>query len=119
MLFTLFHLDHHLKFRIFRDHAVSTYLSGLVTITGGKWTIYRSMEKDAVNAAIKVGNLSPSNDCVTAHLKIVGGDQWDPVSFTELAQQYVHMKETHLGIIVPGKWTLLLPNIWHMHMVIW
>ena len=80
---------------IFRDHVVSTYLNGLVTITGGKWTIYRSMAKDVVNAAIKVGKLSPSNDCVTAHLKIVGGDQWDPISFTELAQQYVRMKKTH------------------------
>ena len=75
MLFTLFHLDHHLKFRIFRDHVVSTHLSGLVTITGGKWTIYRSMAKDAVNASIKIGKLSPSNDYVTAHLKTVGGDQ--------------------------------------------
>ena len=82
---------------------VSTDLNGLVTITGGKWTIYRSMAEDAVNAAIKVGKLSPSNDCVTAHLKIVGGDQWDPVSFTELAQQYVHMKKTHSGKIFPGK----------------
>ena len=54
---------------IFRDHVVSTDLSGLVTITSGKWTIYRSMAEDAVNAAIKVGKLSPSNDCVTAHLK--------------------------------------------------
>ena len=43
------------------------------------------MAEDAVNAAIKVGKLSPSNDYVTAHLKIVGGDQWDPVSFIELA----------------------------------
>ena len=87
----------------FRDHVVSTDLSGLVTITGGKWTIYRSMAEDAVNAAIKVGKLSPSNDCVTAHLKIVGGDQWDPVSFIEYAQQYVRMKKTHSGKIVPGK----------------
>ena len=87
---------------IFRDHVVSTYLSGFVTITGGKWTIYRSMAEDAINAGIKVGKLSPSNDCVTAHLKIVGGDQWDPVSFTELAQQYICMKKTHSGKIVPG-----------------
>ena len=71
---------------IFRDHVVSTDLSGLVTITGGKWTINRIMGNDAINVAIKVGKLSPSNDCVTAHLKIVGGHQWDPISFTELAQ---------------------------------
>ena len=80
---------------------VSKYLSGLVTITSGKWTIYRSMAEDAVNAAIKVGKLSPSNDCVTAHLKILGGDQWDPISFTELAQKYACMKKTHSGKIVP------------------
>lgn len=87
---------------ISRDHVVSTDVSGLVTITGGKWTTYRSMAEDAVDAAIKVGKLSPSNGCITAHLQIVGGDQWDPASFTQIAQQYVRMKKSHLGKVVPG-----------------
>lgn len=87
---------------ISRDHVVSTDIDGLVTITGGKWTTYRSMAEDATNAAIKVGKLKPSNNCVTAHLHVIGGDNWDPASFTKLAQQYVRMKKTYSGKIVPG-----------------
>lgn len=44
-----------------RNHIVHTSPSGLVTIAGGKWTTYRAMAVDAVDAAVK-GNArrSPS-----------------------------------------------------------
>ncbi len=53
-----------------RDHVVSVSASGLVTITGGKWTTYRLMAKDAVCAAIKAGGWSP-RDCTTRNLRLV------------------------------------------------
>lgn len=87
---------------ISRDHVVCEDYPGLVTITGGKWTTYRSMAEDAVNAAIKSGKLTPENECVTSKLQIVGGDGWDPASFTVIAQQYRRMKKSHGGKIVPG-----------------
>ncbi|XP_010267192.1 PREDICTED: glycerol-3-phosphate dehydrogenase SDP6, mitochondrial isoform X2 [Nelumbo nucifera] len=87
---------------ISRDHVVCEDYPGLITITGGKWTTYRSMAEDAVNAAIKSGKLSPTNGCLTNHLRIVGGDGWDPASFTVLAQQYVRMKKANNGEVVPG-----------------
>ena len=40
-----------------REHAVFVSDSGLVTITGGKWTTYRPMGADAVDHAIRVGGL--------------------------------------------------------------
>ncbi len=40
-----------------RDHTVLVSLSGLVTITGGKWTTYRRMGEDCVNQAALVGGL--------------------------------------------------------------
>ncbi|XP_061997929.1 glycerol-3-phosphate dehydrogenase SDP6, mitochondrial [Rosa rugosa] len=86
---------------ISRDHVVCEDYPGLVTITGGKWTTYRSMAEDAVNAAIKSGKLTPGNECVTSKLQIVGGDGWDPASFTVIAQQYRRMKKSH-GKVVPG-----------------
>lgn len=61
-----------------------------------------SMAEDAVNAAIKSGKLSPSNECLTNNLPLVGGDGWDPASFTALAQQYVRMKKSYGGKVVPG-----------------
>ncbi|XP_065635048.1 glycerol-3-phosphate dehydrogenase SDP6, mitochondrial [Quercus suber] len=87
---------------ISRDHVVCEDYPGLVTITGGKWTTYRSMAEDAVNAAIKSGKLSPTSKCITQYLRIIGGDGWDPSSFTVLAQQYVRMKKNFSGKVVPG-----------------
>ncbi|KAK7279005.1 hypothetical protein RJT34_24046 [Clitoria ternatea] len=87
---------------ISRDHVVFEDHPGLVTITGGKWTTYRSMAEDAVNAAIKSGKLTPANGCITNNLRIVGGEGWDPASFTVLSQQYTRMKVTHRGKVVPG-----------------
>lgn len=87
---------------ISRDHVVCEDYPGLITITGGKWTTYRSMAEDAVNAAIESGKLNPSNGCVTSNLRIIGGEGWNPSSFTVLAQQYIRMKKTHSGKIVPG-----------------
>jgi glycerol-3-phosphate dehydrogenase len=43
-----------------RDHTVLVAPSGLVTVTGGKWTTYRRMAEDAVDHAILVGDLTPA-----------------------------------------------------------
>jgi len=45
---------------IARDHVVTISRSGLVTITGGKWTTYRHMAEDAVDQAAKVAGLRPA-----------------------------------------------------------
>lgn len=61
-----------------------------------------SMAEDAVNAAVKSGKLTPASGCVTNKLCIVGGEGWEPSSFTVLAQQYKRMKTSHNGKVVPG-----------------
>lgn len=85
-----------------REHVVCSGPEGLLTITGGKWTTYRSMAEDAVDAAIKIGELTPMNGCITKDLILIGGEDWDPASFTLLAQQYIRMKKTYGGKLVPG-----------------
>ncbi|XP_047342659.1 glycerol-3-phosphate dehydrogenase SDP6, mitochondrial isoform X2 [Impatiens glandulifera] len=87
---------------ILRDHIVCEEHPGLVTITGGKWTTYRSMAEDAVDTAVRSGKLSPANKCLTHNLHLVGGDGWEPASFTVLAQQFTRMKSSHGGKVVPG-----------------
>jgi len=52
-----------------RGHLVSVSNAGLVTITGGKWTTYRVMARDAVNRAAAVGEL-PSRACITDRLAL-------------------------------------------------
>ena len=57
-----------------RDHVVNVGPAGLVTIAGGKWTTYRRMAVDAVNEAVRVGELSPRSESTTATLMLAGGD---------------------------------------------
>lgn len=54
-----------------RDHLLLVAPSGLVTITGGKWTTYRKMGEDAVDAAAVVAGLEPVPS-VTAALPLHG-----------------------------------------------
>jgi len=50
--------DRHSTKEISRRHKLIIADSGLITITGGKWTTYRKMAEDTVDSAIKVGRLS-------------------------------------------------------------
>jgi glycerol-3-phosphate dehydrogenase len=54
-----------------RDHVIHVDTSGLLTITGGKWTTYRHMAEDCVNHAITLGKL-PDVECPTKNLHIHG-----------------------------------------------
>ena len=56
---------------ISRSHKIFTSPSGLITITGGKWTTYRVMAEDAVNKAINLCGL-PKRKCNTHNLRIHG-----------------------------------------------
>lgn len=87
---------------ISRDHVICVDPDGLVTVTGGKWTTYRSMAEDAVNAAIKSGSLQPGQVCLTHELPLMGAYGWDPAAFTVLSQTYLRMKRSYGGKIVPG-----------------
>ena len=54
-----------------RDHLVALSASGLLTVTGGKWTTYRRMAEDAINTAVHRFGLQ-AGPCVTAELSIHG-----------------------------------------------
>jgi glycerol-3-phosphate dehydrogenase len=56
---------------ISRDHTLHISTSGLVTITGGKWTTYRKMAEDTVDQAAVVAHLD-ERPCVTKDLNIHG-----------------------------------------------
>ncbi|CAI7932068.1 unnamed protein product [Closterium sp. NIES-54] len=94
---------------VVREHTVMVEGGTLVTVTGGKWTTYRSMAEDTVNTAIRVGNLtaptttsnptpsstSSSNGSssalalppsVTEHLPLTGAAGFTPALFSQLAQ---------------------------------
>jgi glycerol-3-phosphate dehydrogenase len=76
-----------------RDHIINVSDSGLITVTGGKWTTYRKMAEDAVNIAIEKNGL-PDKQCVTGELKLFGHDQ--PVMPPEI----FHLTKDELKTII-------------------
>lgn len=54
-----------------RDHTIRVDDSGLLTITGGKWTTYRNMAEDCVNHAAMLAGLD-EKPCVTPQLNVHG-----------------------------------------------
>jgi glycerol-3-phosphate dehydrogenase len=66
-----------------RDHTLQVSNSGLVTITGGKWTTYRKMAEDTVDHGIVLGGLEP-RECITRELNI-HGFHTHPERFGDLA----------------------------------
>jgi glycerol-3-phosphate dehydrogenase len=54
-----------------RDHTIHIDGTGLLTVTGGKWTTYRHMAEDCVNQAAMLARLE-EKPCATRHLNIHG-----------------------------------------------
>ncbi len=55
-----------------REHTVLVSRSGLVTVTGGKWTTYRAMAEDVLDTCMQKSLLARKPGGVTVHLKLVG-----------------------------------------------
>jgi glycerol-3-phosphate dehydrogenase len=74
---------------ISRSHKIYHSKSGLLTITGGKWTTYREMAEEIVDLAIKGSSLE-SRKCVTKEMKLRGylknvdRNNWDYVYGTDI-----------------------------------
>ena len=67
-----------------RDHTIHIDKSGLLTITGGKWTTYRNMAEGCVDQAATLADL-PDKPCLTRSLNIHGyhpnAANFGPLSF--------------------------------------
>lgn len=59
---------------ISREHTVIVSRSGMVTVTGGKWTTYRAMAEDVLDACADKALLERRAKGVTTQLKLVGAD---------------------------------------------
>ncbi len=57
--------------KLSRDHTILVSPSGLITLTGGKWTTYRRMGQDTIGRAQKVARL-PVRPSQTLNLKLHG-----------------------------------------------
>lgn len=57
-----------------RSHKIFVSETGLITITGGKWTTYRKIAEDIIDKAISEKKL-PKKECKTEHLSIRGNQK--------------------------------------------
>ncbi len=85
--------EHEETSQLSREHAISRSPRGMVSVAGGKYTTYRVMARDAVDAAI--GELGqPARPCVTHEIPLLGAD-----GYHALANQ-VQTLADHFGL--PG-----------------
>ena len=76
---------------ISREHHLSVSSSGLITITGGKWTTYRKMAADAVDNAAFIGKFKKEK-CITAHTPI-GDEKEKETRMKEILKNDISLKE--------------------------
>jgi glycerol-3-phosphate dehydrogenase len=88
-----------------REHTIRVSNSGLLTITGGKWTTYRKMGEDVVDLVVQQGNLPPQPS-VTETLKLHGWTQ-TPVA----APLDVYGSDASSVQQMPGAESLLHPRL--------
>lgn len=72
---------------ISRSHKILVSRSGMLTLTGGKWTTYRRMGQDAIDKAIEVGLLSKSPS-KTVNLKLHGWLEFPSKEMSESEMVY-------------------------------
>lgn len=64
--------------KLSREHAVSTVAPGLISVAGGKYTTYRVMAADAVDAVVEALGGSRPRSC-TEDIPLVGAVGWEAV----------------------------------------
>jgi len=87
---------------ISREHVVVVDKSGLVTVTGGKWTTYRAMAEDVVDHCMRADLLVPGESSATRDLKLIGAP--DRVSHKISDPPGAHLYGTEAALLdqLPG-----------------
>ena len=71
-----------------RDHVIIEDGSGLVTISGGKWTTYRLMAEEAVDRVIAGDDFAGVKPCRTHDMKLLGADGYRADGAADLARDF-------------------------------
>jgi len=69
-----------------RNHLIYVSPSDLITIAGGKWTTYRAMAQETVDAAVRLFGFNVGG-CITEKVRLVGSDGWSRNMFIGLIQR--------------------------------
>lgn len=71
-----------------RNHMINVSKSGLLTISGGKWTTYREMAEQTVDKAIETFDLKPLHNCLTKQVRLIGSHSWSRTMYVRLLQEF-------------------------------
>ena len=74
--------------QLVREHLMMVSPSGLLSMAGGKWTSYRKMAEEAVDQAIESFGFKPQHPCQTAHLRLIGAENFDSAGESVLVKNY-------------------------------
>jgi glycerol-3-phosphate dehydrogenase len=94
-----------------REHAVLVEGSGLVTVTGGKWTTYRAMAEDVLAHCVAGGLLPARPAGATAELRLVGAPERSAHSLSEAPGPHAYGTEAPLVQSLPGAERELAPGL--------
>jgi len=96
---------------ISREHTVLVRSDGLVTVTGGKWTTYRSMAQDVLDRCRDAGLMTGQGPCITAKTRLVGANGSRPAT-TLTAGGGLHSYGSEAGVVgdLPGADRFVAPG---------
>ena len=96
-----------------REHSVLVSRSGLVTVTGGKWTTYRAMAEDVLDQCAEHSLIESRPKGITTHLKLIGADG-GAAEIRSLCQPpglHSYGSEASLVSSLPGADNMLSPGL--------
>jgi len=81
-----------------RSHLVETSPSGLVTITGGKWTSYREMAEQTVTHCASLFSLS-KRECHTRYVKLIGAHRYSEYLPLAISREFGVSEDTAAHLV--------------------
>lgn len=94
-----------------REHAVLVERTGLVTVTGGKWTTYRAMAEDVLQHAAEAGLLPARPAGATSTLPLVGAPARGEHALSEAPGLHLYGTEAQAVQALPGATRELAPGL--------
>src|SRR5450830_662791 len=96
-----------------REHTGLVSRSGLVTVTGGKWTTYRAMAEDVLAECAAKSLIENRTAGVTVHLKLIGADEalGEAHSISQPPGLHSYGTEQALVMSLPGAQSVLCDGL--------
>ena len=98
---------------ISREHTVLVSRSGLVTVTGGKWTTYRAMAEDVLSQCAEKSLIEKSEGGVTVHLKLIGAEEVGVTTHSICQPSGLHSYGSEQSLVqsLPGAQTVICDGL--------